>query len=223
MVVVVATMRRQRMRDRRLSGLYAVTPDAADENHLLAMADAALAGGARLLQYRDKAAAAGRRRRLADALCAACRRRGALFIVNDDPVLALACGADGVHLGADDGDLAAVRRELPAGMLLGASCYADFARARTAVASGADYVAFGAVCSSPTKPQSTQAPLELFARCRTELAAPACAIGGITLATAPAVVAAGADMLAIITGLFGAPDIARRAADFQQLFQEPAA
>jgi len=220
----MAAGRQRRMNDRRrLSGLYAVTPAEADEGRLLAMAEAVLAGGARLLQYRDKHAADGRRRRLADALGTACRRHGALFIVNDDAALALACGADGVHLGDADGDLAAVRRQLPSGMLLGASCYADLGRARAAAAAGADYVAFGAVCPSPTKPQAVRAPLDLFARWRAESGVPACAIGGITLAAAPAIVAAGADMLAVITDLFGAPDIARRASGFQQLFQEQAA
>jgi thiamine-phosphate pyrophosphorylase len=105
-------------------------------------------------------------------------------------------------------------------MLLGVSCYADLGRARRAVAAGADYVAFGAVCPSPTKPQAMRAPLELFADWRRESTVPACAIGGITLTEAPRIIASGADMLAVITDLFAAPDICRRAQDFQQLFQE---
>ncbi|MBI2308048.1 MAG: thiamine phosphate synthase [Rhodocyclales bacterium] len=203
-----------------LRGLYAITPEATDEPRLLADARAALAGGARLLQFRDKTTDTGRRRRLATALHTLCREHGARFIVNDDLELALAVAADGVHLGADDGDLAAARRALPAGRLLGASCYADFEAARRAVAAGADYVAFGAVCPSPTKPNAVRAPLDLFARCRTELGIPACAIGGITLATAPGIIAAGAAMLAVITDLFAAPDIAGQAAAYQHLFEE---
>lgn len=203
-----------------LRGLYAVTPEEPDEARLLTAAGAALSGGAALLQLRDKTTDTGRRRRLATALRALCREHGARFIVNDDLALALAVDADGVHLGAADGDLAAARRALPAGKLLGATCYADFEAARAAVAGGADYVAFGAVCPSPTKPQAVRAPLALFTRCRAELGVPACAIGGITLATAPAIIAAGAAMLAVITDLFAAPDIAGRAAAYQRLFEE---
>ena len=205
---------------RQLSGLYAITPEEPDETRLLAMAQAALAGGARLLQYRDKLADAARRLRLAGALRDLCRQRGAGFIVNDDVALALQVNADGVHVGADDGDPAVVRRQLPAGMLLGVSCYADFARARAAEVAGADYVAFGAVCPSPTKQAAVRAPLDLFARCHAGLTVPACAIGGITLAEAPRIIAAGAAMLAVITDLFAAPDIAGRAAAYQHLFEE---
>ncbi|MBW7902053.1 MAG: thiamine phosphate synthase [Rhodocyclaceae bacterium] len=203
-----------------LRGLYAITPEAPDEDRLLALAGEAVRGGAALLQFRDKTDDAGRRHRLAAALRAMCLAHGARFIVNDDLALALAVDADGVHLGADDGDLAAARRALPAGKVLGASCYADFETARRAVALGADYVAFGAVFPSPTKPAAVRAPLDLFARCRAELRVPACAIGGITLADAPGLVAAGADLLAVITDLFAAPDVAGRAAAYQRLFEE---
>lgn len=204
----------------RLAGLYAITPEGPDEARLLGAAKSALIGGARLLQYRDKTSDAGRRLRLAEALAALCRQYTARFIVNDDLQLALLVAADGLHLGGDDGDLAAARRQLPAGVLLGASCYADLDRARSAVAAGADYVAFGAVYPSPTKPLAVPAPLDLFARCRAELGVPACAIGGITLANAAPVIAAGADMLAVITDLFAAPDISARARAYQQLFEE---
>lgn len=204
----------------QLSGLFAITPEDPDEARLLGMAKSALIGGARLLQYRDKTADAARRLRLASTLNALCQQYGASFIVNDDLQLALRVGADGVHLGSDDGDLAAARRLLPPGRLLGASCYADLDRAHAAVAAGADYVAFGAVYPSPTKPQAVTAPLELFKRCRAELGVPVCAIGGITLANAAPVIAAGADMLAVITDLFAAPDISARAHAYQHLFEE---
>jgi thiamine-phosphate pyrophosphorylase len=109
---------------------------------------------------------------------------------------------------------------LPAGCLLGASCYGDFARARAAVAAGADYVAFGAVYPSPTKPLAAQAELSLFARCRAELGVPSCAIGGIALGNAPPLLAAGADMLAVISDLFAAADVQARAAAYQSLFED---
>ncbi|MFA7291717.1 MAG: thiamine phosphate synthase [Rhodocyclaceae bacterium] len=204
----------------RLAGLYAITPEDPDEARLLGAAKSALIGGARLLQYRDKTTDTGRRLRLAQALGALCQQFGALFIINDDLQLALRVGADGLHLGGDDGDLAAARLALPVGTVLGASCYASLGRARTAVAAGADYVAFGAVYPSPTKPQAQPAPLDLFSRCRAELGVPACAIGGITLANAVPVIAAGADMLAVINDLFAAPDISAQAHAYQQLFEE---
>ena len=201
-----------------LSGLYAITPDGLPAQTLLDQVAAALRGGVRLVQYRDKTAAATRRAELARALTGLCRQHGARCIINDDVALAVAVDADGVHLGGTDGDLAAARALLGPARLLGASCYADFALARAAQAAGADYVAFGAVCASPTKPQAVRAPWDLLARARAELAVPVCAIGGITLADAPALIAAGADMLAVITDLFGAADITGRATAFQNCF-----
>jgi thiamine-phosphate pyrophosphorylase len=201
-----------------LRGLYVITPDDLREDVLLERVEAALRGGTSLLQYRDKQRATSEREDTARALCRLCRRYDAGFIVNDDLALALKIDADGVHLGGDDGDLAAARQALGPGRLLGSSCYADFELAREAVAAGADYVAFGAVYPSPTKPQAVRAPLELFARCRAELRIPTCAIGGITLANAPALLAAGADLLAVITDLFAASDIESRAIAFQHLF-----
>lgn len=201
-----------------LRGLYAITPDGVPAETLLAQVEAALHGGVRLVQYRDKMADATRRAALARALVALCRRHDAGCIINDDLALALAVDADGVHLGGTDGDLAAARAALGPGRVLGASCYADFALARAAKVAGADYVAFGAVCASPTKPQAVRAPWDLLTRARDELAVPVCAIGGITLADAPGLVAAGADLLAVITDLFNAPDLAARAAAYQTCF-----
>ena len=211
------------LKSQSLRGLYAITPDGIEPDELLARVQAALRGGVRVVQYRDKQRDTAQRAEIADAICALCRRYGAGFIVNDDLALALAVDADGVHLGADDGDLATARQALGPGKLLGVSCYADFALARAAVAAGADYVAFGAVYPSPTKPHAQRAPLSLFGRCRDELGVPACAIGGITLDTAPALIAAGADLLAVITDLIDASDIESRARSFQHLFTgEPA-
>ena len=203
----------------RLRGLYAITPDGLDKAILLARVEAAFRGGARVLQYREKKRQPSRRGEIARDLRALCRRYGVTFIINDDLALALAVDADGVHLGGADGDLEAARTALGPDRLLGASCYADFALARAAVRAGADYVAFGAVHASPTKPDAVRVPLSLFERCRDELPVPACAIGGITLDNARPVIAAGAGMLAVITGLFEAPDIEGRARAFQALFQ----
>lgn len=191
----------------KLRGLYAVTPEAPDAVEKLSLA---LEGGVALLQYRRK------RRDLTEAraVAALARRHGVPLIVNDDVELALELDADGVHLGRDDGELGAARRRL-GDRILGASCYDDAGLARRAVRAGADYVAFGSVFASPTKPAAVRAPLTLFA---TRLGVPLCAIGGITLENAPRVLAAGADLLAVVTDLFDAPDIRARAAQYQRLF-----
>ncbi|MBL8504389.1 MAG: thiamine phosphate synthase [Rhodocyclaceae bacterium] len=204
----------------RLSGLYALTPDLADTAELLRRARAALLGGARLLQYRNKGADGAQRREQAGALLGLCREFGAPLIVNDDLGLALEIGADGAHLGREDGDLAAARAALGPGRLLGVSCYDAMERAREAKRNGADYVAFGSFFASPTKPAAVRAPLALPAQARAELGLPVCAIGGITLQNAPQLLAAGVDLLAVITDLFEAPDIRARAAAFTSLFQE---
>jgi thiamine-phosphate pyrophosphorylase len=206
----------------RLCGLYSITPEMPNAADCLARVRAALRGGTRIVQYRDKSSDTARQRAMALALRALTRDFGALLIVNDKPTLALDVEADGVHLGGDDGDLAAAREALGQDKILGVSCYADFDRARAAVRAGADYVAFGAVFASPTKPHAVRADLALFGRCRDELAVPACAIGGITLDNAATVVAAGADMLAVITDIFQegeAEAIETRAHAYQALFQ----
>ena len=198
----------------KLRGLYAVTPELADSELLLRLVAQALEGGIAMLQYRNKD-----RQNLqeARALAALCRRAGTPFIVNDHLELALECGADGVHLGRDDGDAASARMKLK-GKLLGVSCYDSLAAARAAVAAGADYVAFGSVFVSPTKPAAVRAPLSLFADARA-LGVPLVAIGGITLENAPPLLKAGADALAVISDLFDAPDIAGRARAYGKLFQ----
>ncbi|EXI75215.1 MAG TPA: thiamine phosphate synthase [Candidatus Accumulibacter phosphatis] len=203
-----------------LRGLYAITPPGLGAGGDLAVVEAALRGGVVLVQYRDKDADAASRLATASALRRLCRAYGARLLINDDLALALSVGADGVHLGAGDGDLQFARQALPAGCLLGASCYGDFERARAAVAAGADYVAFGSVHASATKPLARPAALSLFARCRAELAVPSCAIGGITLGNAPPLLAAGADMLAVISDLFAAADVQARAAAYQSLFED---
>lgn len=204
----------------RLKGLYAVTPDLADAADLLRRVRLALQGGVKLLQYRNKAAAPDVRREQAGALLGLCREFGAGLVVNDDLALAAEIGADGAHLGREDGDLAAARAALGAGKILGVSCYAELERAQEAKRNGADYVAFGSFFASPTKPGAVRAPLELLARAKREVGLPVAAIGGITLENAPQLIAAGADLLAVISDLFEAPDIRGRAATYTQLFAE---
>jgi thiamine-phosphate pyrophosphorylase len=193
----------------KLRGLYAVTPEDGDVAGKVRLA---LEGGVALLQYRSKT----RNEKQARAIVRLAREFDVPVIVNDDVALALQLGADGAHLGRDDGELAAARKRL-GGKLLGASCYNQFGLARAAVDAGADYVAFGSVFASPTKPAAVRAPLGLFREART-LGVPLAAIGGITLDNAPQLIAAGADLLAVISDLFDAPDIRQRARDYGKLF-----
>lgn len=204
----------------KFRGLYAITPECADGNQLLTQIEAALSGGCRIIQYRDKQSAMPEQVARARALIKLTRRFEARLLINDDIALACLIDADGVHLGKDDGNLAAARAILGPAKILGASCYADFSAAEAAEKSGADYVAFGAVFSSPTKPEAASAPLDLFFRSKTALTVTNCAIGGITLENAPPLIAAGADLLAVITDLFNAPDIAARATAYQRLFEK---
>src|SRR5574338_1006090 len=197
-----------------LRGLYLVTPDWIDTPRLTAAVAAALTGRPTLLQYRNKLADPVTRREQAELVLALCRTAGVPMIVNDSLELALAIGAEGLHLGRDDGDPAAARAALGPGRLLGVSCYAEFARARAVRAAGADYVAFGALFPSPTKPAAARAALDLLTRARAELDCPVAGIGGITLGNAPLAVAAGADLLAVVSDVFAAPDPAARAAAY---------
>jgi thiamine-phosphate pyrophosphorylase len=199
---------------KRLRGLYAITPP-----DLARVEDALASGSLCALQYRAKDEDAATRRREAERLLARCRVHGVPLIINDDLELAVAIGADGLHLGRDDGDLAAARARLP-GRLLGASCYDRHQLARRAIAAGADYVAFGSVFESPTKPAAVRAPLSLFAQVPEVSRV---AIGGITLDNAARVLAAGADSLAVITDLFEAPDVGARARQYGRLFAHEAA
>jgi thiamine-phosphate pyrophosphorylase len=198
-----------------MRGLYAITPDAADTEVLLRKVEEALRAGVAMLQYRSKVLSKDKRLLQAKELAPLARGYGVPLIVNDDVEIALAVGANGVHLGKEDGDLTLARAQL-AGKILGASCYDDLEKARAAVRAGADYVAFGSVFPSPTKPGAVRAPLSLF---HSKLGIPLCAIGGITLENAPALVAAGASLLAVISDLFDAPDIGARAGEYRKLFQ----
>ena len=201
----------------RLRGLYAITPEREDDDALVALVVQAVAGGARLVQYRAKALMPAARARQAAALARACRDHGALLIVNDDAALARDCGADGVHLGAQDGDPRAVRQAWPEA-ILGVSCYDRPELAVAAAEAGADYVGIGSVFASRVKPGAVRAPLERLAQARSASGLPVAAIGGITAANAPLAVAAGADMIAVISALFDAPDVAQAARDLSRPF-----
>jgi thiamine-phosphate pyrophosphorylase len=206
---------------RVVRGLYAVTPDLDDTERLVASVGAALQGGARLVQYRNKIATPGLRLTQARALKALCATHGARLIVNDHVDIAVECEADGVHLGGDDAKACEAREVLGAARLIGVSCYSNIALARAAQDQGADYVAFGSFFPSQVKPGAVRASIELLVQARRELSVPVVAIGGITRQNAPALLSAGADAVAVITDVFGAPDTARAAAEFTALFGDP--
>jgi thiamine-phosphate pyrophosphorylase len=197
---------RRRARALRVAGLYAVTPDLANTEDLAARVAAALAGGAAAIQYRNKAADAGLKRTQALALARVQALRGGLFIVNDDATLAVDAGADGVHIGADDGDIDAARAIVGPDRLVGVSCYDDLVLAQTAVAAGADYVAFGSFFPSSVKPEARRAEIGLLDSVHA-LGVPIVAIGGITAENARMLVRAGASAVAVITSVFDAPDV----------------
>ncbi|MEX1080809.1 MAG: thiamine phosphate synthase [Halofilum sp. (in: g-proteobacteria)] len=193
-------------------GLYPIADTARLAPDAFAPAvEAVLAGGAVMVQYRDKTEDDVRRAAQAETLVGLCRRYGAVSIINDDPELAAASGADGVHVGRDDADPAALRARIGANAIVGVSCYNELERARRAAAVGADYIAFGSVYPSSTKPDAVYAPLSLLSAAKAETGLPVCAIGGITEARAPELVTAGADLLAVIDDVFSAPDITARA------------
>lgn len=205
-------------------GLYAITSQAicADAGTLLGAADAALDGGAVLLQYRDKWNAPEQRESLARVLLVRCRARGVPLIINDDAALAARIGADGVHLGAADGRYEEARALLGAQRIIGLTCSNSLDRVNAAAAAGADYVALGRFYPSRTKPDAPQAPLELAAEVRRLYPRlPLCAIGGITPQNAHQLIAAGVDWIAAVEGVFGAQDIRAAARDYRACFTTP--
>jgi len=203
-----------------ISGLYAITPDEADTDLLLAKVEAALQGGISVLQYRNKQASYKLQMQQASAILPLCKHYQVPFIVNDSVELCLTLDADGVHIGADDGNIAEVRTRLGVNKILGASCYNRLDLALSAQQAGASYVAFGACFASSTKPHAPVASLDLFKQRKAQLHIPAVAIGGITLTNAPSVIQAGADSIAVINAIFNADDVKLAAQQFAHLFKE---
>jgi thiamine-phosphate pyrophosphorylase len=206
-----------------LRGLYAITDSQLlADGRLLPYVEAALKGGAKLLQYRDKSEDAARRLRQAEALRDLCLRHGAQLIINDDAELAARLGV-GLHLGQEDGSLAAARALLGRDAIIGATCHAQLELAEQARQEGASYIAFGRFFDSQTKPGAPAATPELLEQARARFRLPIVAIGGVTLDTAPQLIARGASMVAVIHALFAAENAAeveRRARAFSQLFAD---
>ncbi len=204
-----------------LRGLYAITDaQLLADNNFVDRVSQALAGGARMIQYRDKSRLHDKRQQQAQALRALCTQHNALLIINDDVELAHYVRADGVHLGLDDADISEARTRLGTNAVIGVSCYNQYPLAERAAMQHADYIAFGAFYTSPTKPAAVKAEVDLILRAKQQLSVPVCAIGGITLDNAPPLLAAGADMLAVISDVFAAPDITARAQCFAALWSD---
>jgi len=202
-------------------GLYAITDSQLiPPGELTRRVSMAIAGGAVLIQYRDKGSATAADIDEVVSMAMLCRQRDVPLIVNDDVELAAAIGAAGVHLGQDDASLLAARARLGTEATIGISCYNSLERARQAVAAGADYVAFGRFYPSRSKPGAVLAEPALLRRASSELARPVVAIGGITPANGHTLLAAGASLLAAIHGVFGQPDIEAAARRYTALFQE---
>lgn len=200
-----------------MRGLYAITDTPLLAGRLLQAVEAALSGGAVMVQYRDKSADTARRLEEALALRMLCRRYQVPLLINDDVELCLATGADGVHLGQQDSSLQQARERLGSQAIIGVTCHDSLALAESAIAGGASYVAFGAIYASTTKPGATQASLATLSSAR-RFGCPVVAIGGISADNAAPVIAAGADCVAVISDLWGAADITAHAQAISRLF-----
>lgn len=205
---------------RTVHGLYAITHhDPTAATPLADTVTAAIRGGTRMVQYRDKSADHARRMQEAQTLLAMCHAHEVPLIINDDVALAAELDADGVHLGRNDATLEEARVQLGPHAIIGVSCYDSMQRAVAAEQAGADYVAFGSFYPSPTKPHAARAPLSLLPLARSRLSVPICCIGGITAENGTALIEAGADMLAIISGLFARANVESAARRYAQLFK----
>lgn len=202
-----------------LAGLYAITDEhLIPDDSFIQQVELALAGGARIIQYRNKTSDNKTRYQQATGLLNLCKRYQARLIINDDIDLCQSIGADGVHLGRDDNTIAAAREQLGENVIIGASCYNDLEFARQAQANDANYVAFGSTWPSSTKPDAIVSGLELLKQAHKKLAVPVCAIGGISIDNASTTVATGIDMIAVISSLFGASDIKEAARQLSKFF-----
>lgn len=202
-----------------MRGLYVITDAASyDQNSLLEAVESVLNGGASMVQYREKRLSNIHREQTALQLHELCRERGVPLIINDDVRLAQRINADGVHLGRHDQSLHDARKMLGVSKMIGISCYADIQYAKAVTKAGADYVAFGRFFDSQTKPWASSVPVDVLTQAKSELAVPIVAIGGITVENGAVLVKAGADMLAVVHGVFGQEDVTQAARDIAALF-----
>ncbi|MCV6636227.1 thiamine phosphate synthase [Candidatus Albibeggiatoa sp. nov. NOAA] len=186
-----------------IQGLYVITDSQLiNENNFIQIVEAALLGGAKVVQYREKSDDQQKKLTQATALKALCHQYTVPLIINDDVDLAQQVQADGVHLGKQDADLSKARAQLSAQAIIGISCYNQLNLAKQAIDNGADYVAFGRFFPSKTKPNAVPASVDLLRQARQQLTCPIVAIGGITPENGRQLLQSGADSLAVINGVF---------------------
>ncbi len=203
-----------------LRGLYAITDSQlTPPGQIEQKVEQALKGGAQLIQYRDKQSPYSQKKRIAANLLKLVNRYQKKLIINDDLELADEIHAHGVHLGQEDTAIAEAREQLGPQAIIGATCHNSLALAQRAITNGASYVAFGRFFTSQTKPEAPLCSLQVLSEAQQILNTPIVAIGGITLSNAPAIIAAGADMVAVVNGVFGVDDIEKQSLALTKLFQ----
>lgn len=203
---------------KNLKGLYAITDPALMGDDLIHKAQQAIFGGINILQYRNKTAAPEQQEQEANALARLCKKHNVIFIINDNVKLAIKVNADGVHLGQKDAHIQQARELLGKDKIIGITCNNQIEFAQTAQQQGADYVAFGRFFNSHTKPSAPQAELTLLNEAAKLIKIPIVAIGGITPQTAPVLLKEGADILAVIQGIFAQKDILNATHQFIEIF-----
>lgn len=205
----------------QLRGLYAIADAQLLGDNLLPAVEACLEGGCRLIQLRDKTKDAQLEKQNAVAVNKICTQFDAALIINDNVELAMSCSATGVHLGKNDLPISEARKLLGNNTVIGVSCYDQLQLAITAENNGADYVAFGSMFPSTTKPEAVRASIELISLAKRTLNIPVCAIGGLNINNVSSVIDAGADMTAVISGIFSCPDIYQSTQQLVNISRKP--
>lgn len=207
------------LKNNRIAGVYAIPSEQIlQDGSFLDKVERVLAGGVSIIQYRAKSIPVEIQLQQCEALHNLCSGFSALFIINDNIELAQKTGADGIHLGADDDDIAAARETLGSDIIIGASCYNSVEKAEIAYNKGASYVAFGRFFPSNTKPDAPQASLQTIVECKRKIDIPVVAIGGINDKNAKGVIDSGADSVAVIDYLFSADSPKEAAESLVNLF-----
>lgn len=207
------------MKHRKINGLYGITPDGMETAELIAKTEQILAGGAQLIQYRNKNADKDLRTQQAVALLQLCRRYGVPMIVNDHLDLTMEIDAEGIHVGKHDTNVAAARQQLGRDKIIGSSCYNEFELALLAESQGADYAAFGAFYPTSTKQNTVVAPQGILSQAKNSLNVSIICIGGINQTNALPLIKNGADAVAVSNALYQAADIYKTAQSLSQLFE----